>query len=69
MMDASITRRGQPCWYRQPKVGMLAINDSFLLEGAIYWLLKVRFFALFLFLLPRFFGTLEKVAGGELESR
>ncbi|KAJ3493032.1 hypothetical protein NMY22_g20264 [Coprinellus aureogranulatus] len=42
MMDASITRRGQPCWYRQPKVGMLAINDSFLLEGAIYFLLKVR---------------------------
>ncbi|PPR04308.1 hypothetical protein CVT24_013381 [Panaeolus cyanescens] len=43
MMDASITRRGQPCWYRVPHVGMLAINDSFMLEGAIYQLLKVHF--------------------------
>ena len=42
MMDSSITRRGQPCWYRLPKVGMLAINDSFMLEGAIYHLIKVR---------------------------
>ncbi|TEB21507.1 terpenoid synthase [Coprinellus micaceus] len=42
-MDASITRRGQPCYYRLPSVGMLAINDSFLLEGAIYMLLKKYF--------------------------
>lgn len=43
MMDASITRRGQPCWYRVPEVGLLAINDSFMLEAAIYRLLKVHF--------------------------
>jgi len=43
MMDASITRRGQPCWYRQPNVGMLAINDSFMLEAPIYWLLRKYF--------------------------
>ncbi|RXW16193.1 hypothetical protein EST38_g9662 [Candolleomyces aberdarensis] len=43
MMDSSITRRGQPCWYRLPKVGMLAINDSFMLEGAIYHLIKRHF--------------------------
>lgn len=43
MMDASITRRGQPCWYRQPEIGNIAINDSFMLEGAIYRLLKVHF--------------------------
>ncbi|KAF8203335.1 isoprenoid synthase domain-containing protein, partial [Pholiota molesta] len=43
MMDASITRRGQPCWYRVPEVGMVAINDSFMLEAAIYRLLKVHF--------------------------
>ncbi|KAG2018793.1 farnesyldiphosphatesynthetase, variant 2 [Coprinopsis cinerea AmutBmut pab1-1] len=42
-MDASITRRGQPCWYRVPKVGMLAINDSFMLEAPIYWLIKKYF--------------------------
>ncbi|KAF6756073.1 farnesyldiphosphatesynthetase, partial [Ephemerocybe angulata] len=43
MMDASITRRGQPCWYRQPKIGMVAINDGCMLESAIYHLLKKHF--------------------------
>ncbi|KAJ7086011.1 farnesyl-diphosphate synthase [Mycena belliarum] len=43
MMDSSITRRGQPCWYRAPGIGMIAINDSFMLEGAIYYLLKKHF--------------------------
>lgn len=42
-MDSSITRRGQPCWYRMPKVGLIAINDSFLLEAAIYRLFKSHF--------------------------
>jgi len=42
-MDSSITRRGQPCWYRLPEVNLIAINDSFMLEGAIYRLLKVHF--------------------------
>lgn len=43
MMDGSITRRGKPCWYRQEGVGMIAINDAFMLETAIYTLLK-KFF-------------------------
>lgn len=43
MMDGSITRRGKPCWYRQEGVGMIAINDAFLLESAIYTLLKKHF--------------------------
>ena len=43
MMDQSITRRGQPCWYRVEGVGNIAINDSFMLEGAIYHLLKKHF--------------------------
>ncbi|RSM15370.1 Farnesyl pyrophosphate synthase [Fusarium oligoseptatum] len=43
IMDSSITRRGQPCWYRQEGVGMIAINDAFMLEAAIYTLLKKYF--------------------------
>lgn len=43
IMDSSKTRRGSPCWYLMPKVGMIAINDAFLLESAIYILLKKYF--------------------------
>lgn len=43
IMDGSITRRGQPCWYRQEGVGLIAINDAFLLEGSIYTILKKYF--------------------------
>lgn len=42
-MDSSITRRGLPCWYRNEGVGLIAINDAFMLEGAIYLILKQRF--------------------------
>ena len=42
-MDQSVTRRGQPCWYRVEGVSYIAINDSFMLEGAIYYLLKKHF--------------------------
>ncbi len=42
-MDASVTRRGQPCWYRIPKVGMIAINDGFLLQAHLYKVLKEFF--------------------------
>lgn len=43
IMDQSKTRRGQPCWYLAEGVGNIAINDSFMLEGAIYILLKKHF--------------------------
>jgi len=43
MMDQSVTRRGQPCWYRVDGVGNIAINDSFMLEAPIYHLLKSHF--------------------------
>lgn len=43
IMDSSITRRGQPCWYRQDGVGLIAINDAFMLESGIYLTLKQRF--------------------------
>ncbi|CAG9463491.1 unnamed protein product [Pedinophyceae sp. YPF-701] len=43
IMDGSVTRRGQPCWYKVPKVGMIACNDCILLEAAIYNVLRRRF--------------------------
>jgi farnesyl diphosphate synthase len=43
IMDASKTRRGSPCWYLMPNVGMIAINDAFMLEASIYILLKKYF--------------------------
>ncbi|KAJ8087001.1 Farnesyl pyrophosphate synthetase [Marasmius tenuissimus] len=46
LMDSSVTRRGQPCWYRvekPAKVGTIAVNDSFMLEAALYYLLKKHF--------------------------
>nr|AEP25623.1 FPP synthase-like geranyl pyrophosphate synthase [Ganoderma lucidum]AEP25624.1 FPP synthase-like geranyl pyrophosphate synthase [Ganoderma lucidum] len=43
MMDQSVTRRGQPCYYRLEGVNLIAINDSYMVEGAIYYLLKKHF--------------------------
>jgi farnesyl diphosphate synthase len=43
IMDGSITRRGQPCWYKRSEVQLIAINDSFILESCVYKILK-RYF-------------------------
>jgi farnesyl diphosphate synthase len=43
VMDDSQTRRGQPCWYKNPSVKLIAINDSFLLESFVFSLLKAHF--------------------------
>ncbi|RKP00239.1 hypothetical protein CXG81DRAFT_13470 [Caulochytrium protostelioides] len=43
IMDQSITRRGQPCWYKLPGVGAAAINDAFLVEAAMFALLRKYF--------------------------
>ncbi|GLB39873.1 putative FPP GGPP synthase family protein [Lyophyllum shimeji] len=55
LMDGSITRRGQPCWYRAPNptirtaegtyppVGLIAVNDAPMLKSAIFQLLKTHF--------------------------
>jgi len=36
MMNSGITRRGPPCWYCVDSVGMMAVNDALILEGAIF---------------------------------
>uniref|UniRef100_A0A0A0K801 Uncharacterized protein n=1 Tax=Cucumis sativus TaxID=3659 RepID=A0A0A0K801_CUCSA len=43
IMDNSVTRRGQPCWFRVPKVGMIAVNDGVLLRNHIPRMLKNHF--------------------------
>ncbi|CAE7544245.1 fps [Symbiodinium microadriaticum] len=43
LMDSSIVRRGQPCWYKREEVQLIAINDSFILESSVYLILK-RYF-------------------------
>jgi farnesyl diphosphate synthase len=43
VMDDSVTRRGQPCWFRLPHVKLIAVNDSFLLESCVFKMLK-RYF-------------------------
>ncbi|KAM9214780.1 farnesyl pyrophosphate synthase [Leptosomus discolor] len=40
IMDASLTRRGQLCWYKKEGIGLDAVNDAFLLESSVYRLLK-----------------------------
>ncbi|KAJ3126254.1 hypothetical protein HK098_007726 [Nowakowskiella sp. JEL0407] len=42
IMDSSVTRRGLPCWYKMDGVGLIAINDSFILEQFIYRLLRTH---------------------------
>nr|ACS74708.1 farnesyl pyrophosphate synthase [Magnolia chapensis] len=43
IMDGSHTRRGQPCWFRVPKVDMIAINDGILLRNHIPRIIRKNF--------------------------
>lgn len=43
LMDGSLTRRGQPCYYRVRGVGNIAVNDAGMLRSAVYQLLKTHF--------------------------
>jgi farnesyl diphosphate synthase len=43
VMDSSLMRRGQPCWFRQPDVGLIAINDALILRSSLNLLLKEQF--------------------------
>jgi len=42
-MDASVTRRGQPCWYKCEHVKEIAINDALILEMTVFKMLKRHF--------------------------
>ncbi|XP_050216786.1 farnesyl pyrophosphate synthase-like [Mercurialis annua] len=43
VMDKSHTRSGRPCWYKLPKVGLIAINDSMLLDNQRHRILRMYF--------------------------
>lgn len=43
VMDSSLKRRGQLCWFRQPDVGLIAINDALILRSSLNLLLKDQF--------------------------
>lgn len=43
IMDSSITRRGQPCWYKVPQVGLIAVNDGIMLRNHISRMLRWHF--------------------------
>ena len=43
IMDGSETRRGQPCWFRKPEIGLIAFNDSIILETCVYSILARHF--------------------------
>lgn len=43
IMDDSLTRRGQPCFFRLPEIGLNAINDAIILEAMIYRVLRIKF--------------------------
>lgn len=43
IMDGSITRRGQPCWYKKQEIGLGAFNDSLILEACVYNVIRTYF--------------------------
>lgn len=67
IMDNSETRRGVPCWYRKPGVGLTAINDGVMVENAIFDLLKKHFrdHPAYVPLMELFHDTIYKTALGQ----
>ncbi|KAE8811895.1 Farnesyl pyrophosphate synthetase [Hordeum vulgare] len=43
IMDNSQTRRGQPCWFMVPQVGLIAVNDGIILRNHISRILQRHF--------------------------
>ncbi|GFF50645.1 hypothetical protein IFM61606_06193 [Aspergillus udagawae] len=43
IIDGSLLRRGEPTWWSRPEIGKTAVNDAFLINFCIYFLLKKHF--------------------------
>lgn len=43
IMSGAKERHGQPSWFRNNEVGMLAVNDALLIENGIFELIKLHF--------------------------
>lgn len=43
IMDQSTTRRGKPCWYKNPTIKYDAVNDSFILRTFMNFLINTHF--------------------------
>ncbi|CAD6242005.1 GSCOCG00009415001-RA-CDS [Cotesia congregata] len=67
IMDHSVTRRGQPCWYLNNNIGLSAINDGILLEQTVYQLLRTYFknHECYLDLIETFHDTTMKTVMGQ----
>ncbi|EGI61113.1 PREDICTED: farnesyl pyrophosphate synthase-like isoform X2 [Acromyrmex echinatior] len=67
IQDRSLIRRGQPCWYRYNDLGLAAVNDSLLLENAIFYLIKKYFKGkdCYVTLLETFHDTILKTIIGQ----
>ncbi|XP_072942413.1 uncharacterized protein [Epargyreus clarus] len=55
IMDASLKRRGMPCWYTLPNVGLGAINDSILIYTSMIHVLRSHFGHL-----PQYFDIMDQ---------
>lgn len=42
-MEGTELRRGAPCWYRRPDVGLSGVNDASLVQAAMFSTLKRHF--------------------------
>ncbi|XP_026321129.1 farnesyl pyrophosphate synthase-like [Hyposmocoma kahamanoa] len=63
IMDGASTRRGVPCWYRLPEVGLGAINDTILLYTCMFEVLRTK-----LGHLPQYIAIVELFNGTVLQT-